>query len=74
MHAQILATRERVLGSIHPDVADEPDESSPWLRARAEIKPRQRRHMERALDIVRAAFGEQHPKVADVLNNLATHL
>jgi tetratricopeptide (TPR) repeat protein len=67
---QALAIRERVLGPVHPKVADS-------LSGVAVVAMEQGRYAEaeslyqRALTIREQALGPQHPDVGFALNNLA---
>ncbi len=68
---QVLAIREKALGSDHPDVAQALNNLAALFRDQgryAEAEPL----LKRALAIYEKALGPDHPDVAQALNNLAT--
>jgi len=66
----VLATRERVLGAEHPDVAMSLNNLAALYRAKGDYRHAEPLYV-RALAITEKALGAEHPYVATALNNLA---
>ncbi len=68
-----LATRQRILGGDHPDVAKGLNDLAVLLRRRGELADAEPLMLQ-TIEMRRRLFGEDHPEIASVLNDYATLL
>jgi len=70
MNEEVLAIREEVLGSGHPDVADALNNLATVMSALGDLEAA-RGLYERSLAVRKDAYGPDHPIVDHSMNNLA---